>query len=107
GHQRHVDDAAAELGFGFGMLFRGQGAQRTVLVAAADGDAEDGHAGGARLVDQAVRVTTAEQFAEQDEYVTLAEQVRVGDVSQGFVFGHIIRYLYKKDWGSGRAGRLL
>jgi hypothetical protein len=55
-----------------------QGAQAAVVVAAADGDADDGHAGRARFVDQAVHIATAEQFAEQDEDVALAEQLASG-----------------------------
>jgi hypothetical protein len=73
----------------------GVSVQGAVVVAAADGDAEDRHAGGARLVDQAVHIAAAKQFAEQDEDVTLAEQGRLRDVPQGFVFGHISRYYSK------------
>ena len=84
----YIDDLAAEFFFRFGQFFGVQCAQRIVFVAAADRDAHDGHAGGARFVDQAVDVATAEQFAEQDEHVALLERVGGRDVPKGSQFAH-------------------
>lgn len=102
GHHRHVDDGAAELFFGFRVLFHGQRAQRVVVVAAADGDADDGHAGGARLVDEAVDIAATEQLAEQDEHIAFAEQFGVGDVAQEV--NSVIRapLISRLDWASRR-----
>ncbi len=88
GHHRHVDDASAQFFLGFGQLFVVQGAQGVVLIAAADGDADDRHAGGTRFIDQAVHIAAPEQLAEQDEDVALAEGGRLRDMPQGIEFGH-------------------
>ncbi|MNT12257.1 hypothetical protein D3C72_1471790 [compost metagenome] len=81
GHQRHVDDAAAQVGFRFGQLFRVQRTQRHVFIAAADRHADDIHARLARFVQQAIYIAAAEQLAEQHKGVALAEDIFLRDVS--------------------------
>ena len=80
-HQRHVDDASAQIGLGHGQLLPGQRAQGVVLVAAANGDADDGHARLARLVDQAVGVTAAEQLTEQHKDIAFAKNIGLWNIT--------------------------
>ncbi len=103
GHQRHIDNAAAEVGLGRGQFFFVQRAQLVVFVAAAHGHADDVHAGLARFVDQAVGVAAAEQFAEQDEDVAGAEQIALRKLSQGACLSHIFQSFSMRA-GAARAG---
>ncbi|MDT4849381.1 hypothetical protein FQZ97_835010 [compost metagenome] len=82
GHERHVDDLAAQVGFARGELLVGQRAQRAVGFAAAHGDADDAHARLARFVDEPVGIATAEKLTEQHEHVAGAKDVFLGELIQ-------------------------
>ena len=80
-HQRHIDDATAQVRFRNRQLFGSQRAQRIVLITTTHGDTHDGHASLACFVHQPVGIASTEQFAEQYEHIALAEDVGLRDVA--------------------------
>ena len=81
-HQRHVDDLAAQVGFGFGQFGVCQGAQGVVFFAAAHRDAHDVHACLSRLLNESGGVATPEQFTKQHKDITFAKEVGSGQFIQ-------------------------
>ena len=80
-HQRHIDDASAQVGLGSRQFLCGQRAQRIVLIATANGDADDRHARLACLVDQAIGVAASEQFAKQHKDIAFAKDIGLRNVA--------------------------
>ena len=80
-HQRHIDDASAQVGFRGCQFLRSQRTQPIVLIAASDGDADDRHARLARLVDQAIGIAATEQLAEQHKDIAFAKNVGLRNVA--------------------------
>ncbi|MCY1248152.1 hypothetical protein D9M72_615490 [compost metagenome] len=78
-HERYVDNPAAQSVLGDGQFLGVQRPQCVVLVAPPDRDPHDLHSSPPGFVEQACRISTAEQFAEEDENITFAKDLVFGN----------------------------
>ena len=72
-----------------GQLFVRKGTKPVIFITATQGDTHNGHPGIPGLIDQTIGITTAKQFAKEDEDISLLEYVLLRYFTKWVQFGHM------------------